>query len=245
MTAAYGIAAPGTKPHRPQHVPAPPSGVMPDPGGQTAAERVHRIQQQAATVYTNWRNSFPQGIDPQELKDSAGMFSVSDTALALPEALASVKADSDAATAHVSHLLNSQRVGDDTGAQIAAQRYWVRAQRTLEAQKDPAKAVAAARNLIDSASAAQIPVLAEELSSYLASRGVPTGWLAGAMAASIPGLPEASSAATVAARQYAILAKNHHSLTNSFAKDVGAPPLLDPAIATATPYSDYGGTGGE
>jgi hypothetical protein len=199
-----------------------------------------RRQQQAAQIYTNWRNSIPQGVDMNELKETAPVFSVSDTALGLPAALASAKADSDASTAHVNDLINSQRVGDDVSSHLAAQRFWAHSMRTLEAIKDGAKVVAAARELINSASASQVPVLTEEMSSYLASRSMPTGWLPAAYAAAIPGLTEATTAAGLKARQYAVLAQNHHVLTNAFAKGIAAGPLLDPAQVSAAPYSDVG-----
>jgi hypothetical protein len=209
---------------------------LPGPGGRTPAERAHRVQQQTADLYTRWRDSFPDGIDPDELKDAAGQFAYSDAALALPDALTAVKDDADGATKKVNELIKGTRVGDDVASQLAATRYWTRAQRTLDATKDPAKVVAAAQNLIANADDAQVPVLAEELSSYLADRGAPTGWLSDALAAKIPGLADAAADAAVKAKQHAILLQNHNALTNAFAKDVAAPQLIDPAIATAQPY---------
>jgi hypothetical protein len=95
-----------------------------------------------------------------------------------------------------------------------------------------------ARSLIDSASATDIPCLAEELCSYLASRSLPTDWLAGALASKVPGLADATTAARLKVKQYSVLAHNDHVLTNAFQKDVAAPPLLDPANVTADAYSD-------
>ena len=152
--------------------------------------------------------------------------------------LDAVKVDADSAAQRVKDLIKGTRVGGDVASQLGAQRYWSRAQRTLDAAKDPAKVVAAAQDLISSADDSQIPVLTEELSSYLASRNVPTGWLPDALASKIPGLSEAAADATQKAKQYAILLQNHNALTNAIAKDVAAPALLDPAIATAEPYTN-------
>ena len=227
---------PTVRPARRVHVPPPPSGQLPDPGGRTPAERAHRLQQQTADLYTRWRGSFPDGIYPDELRDEAGKFSVSDAALGLQRPLDAVKDDADAATKRVSDLVKDTRVNDDVSSQLAAQRYWARAQRGLDAAKDPAKTVAAAQSLINSADNTQIPVLVEELGDYLASRNIPTGWLSDALVSRIPGLADATAAATQKARQHAILLQNHNALTNAFAKDVAAPQLIGPATATAQPY---------
>jgi hypothetical protein len=62
-------------------------------------------------AYSDWRAAHPEGIDPDVLKDKAGAFSVSDAALQLPEVLARVKDDSEAATKKVADLLKDNRVG--------------------------------------------------------------------------------------------------------------------------------------
>ena len=231
------MTLPGTRPARRVHVPPPPSGQLPDPGGQDSVQRAHRRQQQVADLYTWWRASFPQGIDPDELKDAAGQFAYSDAALQLPEALSAVESDADAATRKVNDLVKGTRVADDVASQLAAQRYWTRAQRNLDAVKDPAKVVAVAQNLIANADEAQIPVLAEELSEYLGSRSVPAGWLPDALAAKIPGLSDATADAILKSRQYAVLQHNHHALTDAMEKDVAAPQLLDPSEMTSQPYT--------
>ena len=231
-------ALPGTKPSRPVYPPPVPTGQLPDAGGRTAAEHAHRTQQAVADLYTRWRAAHSRDIDPNYLKDNAGAFSVSDAALQLPDVLDAVRQDSDDANRKVNDLITSQRVGDDVASQIAAQRYWSRAQRTLDAQRDGAKAVAAARDLVDSASDNQVPVLAEELSSYLASRSLPTDWLSGALANKIPGLAEARADAIVKARQLALVHHNHRALSDAIAKDTAAPKLLNPNDVTAEPYRD-------
>lgn len=236
MTSAFQSAIPGTRPARRVHVPPVPNGTLPDPGGRDAAERAHRLQRQTADLYARWRASFPAGIDPNELKDAAGQFAYSDAALALPDALAAVKDDADAATKKVSDLIKGTRVGDDVASQIAAERYWRRSERTLDSIKDLSKLTAAARDLIAGADAKTVPVLAEELADYLATRNVPTGWLPDALADKVPGLADASAQAITKARQYAVLQRNHQALTNAMAKDLAVPMLLDPSQVSAQPY---------
>jgi len=211
-------------------------GSFPIPVAVTPLSAAHRLQQQTADLYSRWRGSFPDGIDPDELKDAAGQFAYSDAALALPDALSAVESAANAATRRVSDLVKGTRVGADVASQLAAQRYWARAQRNLDAAKDPAKVVAAAQNLIANADEGQTRVLAEELADYLASRSVPAGWLPDALALKIFGLSNAAADAIQKAKQHAILLQNYNALTNAFAKDIAAPQLLDPTIATATPY---------
>lgn len=217
--------------------PPVPVGTPHDPGGADSATRAARRQHQVADLYTRWRAAHSPDIDPDVLKSNAGAFSVSDAALTLPDALAAVKDDADTASQKVNNLIKGTRVGDDVASQIAAQRFWARAQRTLDAIKDPSKLVAASQALIANADDAQVSVLAEEVGDYLASRNAPGGWLPGALAAKIPGLSDASADAIVKARQLAVLQQNHHALTNSMEKDVAAPQLLDPARVTAEPYT--------
>jgi len=226
---------PGTKPSRISYPPPVPTGFV-DPGGKTPVEKALRTQQAVAELYSRWRAAHPSGIDPDVLKNNAGAFSVSDAALALQPALDAVKAYSDAASKKVSDLIDGQKVGDDVASQIAAQRFWDRSRRTLDSIKDGSKAVAAAQNLVANASGDQIPVLVEELSDYLAQRNLPAGWLPDALSQKIPGLSDAQADATLKARQHAVLAQNHHALTNAIEKDLAAPPLLDPSQVSAEPY---------
>lgn len=76
--------------------------------------------------------------------------------------------------------------------------------------------------LIASATDSQIPVLSEELDSYLSSRGLPTAWLPQALSTRIPGLSDATADATLKARQLAIVQHNNGALTHSFQKGIPA-----------------------
>jgi hypothetical protein len=71
---------PGTASARRGHVPQPPSGTLPDPGGASAAQRAYRQHQQAADLYARWKHSFPPGISADELQDSQGLFAYSEPA---------------------------------------------------------------------------------------------------------------------------------------------------------------------
>ena len=229
---------PTVRPARPAYPPPIPSGFI-DPGGKNPAERALRTQAAVHKQYSDWRAAHSKDIDPDILKSNAGAFSVSDAALALPPVLGDVKADADAAKAKVDDLVSGQKVdASDVAAQLAADRYWRRAERTLDSIKDTPKLVAAAQDLIANADDAQVPVLAEELSTYLASRNVPTGWLTDALSSRIPGLSDAQADSILKARQAAILAENHARLTNAMAKDLNPAPLLDPYAVDATPYTN-------
>jgi hypothetical protein len=173
------------RPARPAYPPPIPSGFI-DFRGKTPVERALRTQQAVADQYSRWRAAHSKDIDPDVLKDNAGAFQVSDAALALQPALEAVQADAKAASSRVNDLLKGTRVGDDVASQIAAQRYWNRTQRTLDAITDTPKVVAAAQDLVAHADDKAVPVIAEELSSYLASRNAPTGWLPDALASKIP-----------------------------------------------------------
>ncbi len=230
------MTLPGTRPARRVHVPPPPSGQLPDPGGRDSVERAHRRQQQVANVYGTYRASIPDGVDPDELRDNAGIFGVTDAALSLRPALDAVKADVDAANSRVAEAAKSASVPDDQ--QVAAQRIWARAQRRLDSAKGAAEKAALAQDLIAGADGLTLGTLREELPDYLASEGVPTGdWLDGAFAQRIPDAADAVADATRLAKAHAVLLRNHQSLTRAFAKDVDAPPLLDPSQVSPTPYT--------
>jgi hypothetical protein len=234
------VTFPTVRPARPAYPPRIPSGFI-DPGGKTPVERALRTQQAVADHYTACRAAHSPNIDPDMLKDNAGAFQVSDAALALAPALDAVKADADAAKAKVNDLVKGQKVdASDVAAQLAAERLWRRRERTLNAIEDTPKLVSAARDLIANASDAEIPVLSEELGSYLASRNVPTGWMTDALAGRIPGLADAQADAILKSRQSAIVAHNHAGLANAMAKDLPAPRLLDPYsdAVNSKPYTN-------
>ena len=154
------MTLPTVRPARPAYPPPVPTGFI-DPGGRTPVERAHRTQQAVAKAYSDWRAAHSSDISPEALRDNAGAFQVSDAAVALPDALAAVKDDADAATLKVNDLIKNQLVGGDVASQLAAQRYWDRSRRTPDSITNGAKAVSAAQDLIASASDSQVPVLAD------------------------------------------------------------------------------------
>lgn len=233
------MTMPQTRPSRPVYPPPVPSGQVPHPGGKTPAETAYRTQQAVSDLYSRWRAGHSRDIEPDVLKDNAGAFAVSDAALQLPGVLDAVKQDIKDARIKRHDLITGNKVdGTDTGAQLAAQRYWDRSRRSLDAITEPGKIAAAAQELVGNADPAQVPVLTEELPSYLARRQVPAGWLPRALAEKIPGMADADADERVKARQLAILTQNHHALTRAMEKDIAAPPLLDPTTVTAVPYID-------
>jgi hypothetical protein len=232
------MAFPTVQNARPFYPPAVPTGQLPNPGGATPVENAYRTQQQVANLYTQWRQAHSPNITPEVAKANAGAFSVSDAALQLPDVLKAVHQNAKDAGAKVNDILRGARVSDDNVEQVKAQRFWARAQRSLDAIKDPAKLVAAAQDLIANADAADIPTIAEELSEYMASRGVAAGWIPAALAQKIPGLADAQTEAILAHRQHAVLLQNDRHLRNAMAKDVAAPPLQDPSLVNSEPYLD-------
>lgn len=229
---------PTVKPARPVYPPSLPVGPVPDPGGKTSAEHAYRTQQSVADLYTRWRHAHSPDIAPEALKANAGAFAVSDAALQLPDVLKAVQQNAKDAGAKVDDLFKGSRVSDDNVTQVKAQRFWARTQRTLDAIKDPAKLVAGAQELVANADDADIPTLAEELTDYLASRGVAAGWIPTALATKIPGLADAQTEAILTHRQHAVLLQNDRHLRNAMSKDTAAPPLQDPSLVNAEPYLD-------
>jgi hypothetical protein len=105
----------------------------------------------------------------------------------------------------------------------------------LDAIRDPAKLVVAAQEAIGDATDSEIAMLAQRLSKYLGTKGVPTGRIPAAFA-SITGPGDAQSAAILAHRQHAVLVQNDNMLRNAMGKDLAAPPLQDPGLVNAEPY---------
>jgi hypothetical protein len=227
---------PTVKPARRDYPPEVHRGGVPDQGGKTPVEHAFRTQTAVKDDYTRWRQDHSPNIPPEVLKANAGAFAVSDAALQLPGVLKAVHQNAKDAAAKVNDILRGARVSDDNVEQVKAQRFWARAQRSLDACKDPAKLVAAAQDLIANADDADIPTIAEELTDYLASRGVAAGWIPTALAQRVPGLADAQTEAILAHRQHAVLLQNDRHLRNAMAKDVAAPPLQDPSLVNSEPY---------
>ena len=227
------------KPHRPVYPPPIPTAELPDAGGKTPAERAFRTQQAVSDAYSRWRGAHHRDIDMDTLKRNAGAFAHSPVAEQLAPVLDAVADDHQAANKKIQDLIKNARVDNDPGKRAFAQQYWDRKKAVLDSLKEPAKAIAAARDLLAQADDEEVPVLNENLNDYLTSRSLPTGWLPGALATKLPGLADAHADAIVKARQLGMVRQNHAALTNAIKKDLAAPGLLDPGTATAVPYTDH------
>jgi hypothetical protein len=113
---------------------------------------------------------------------------------------------------------------------------WARAVRLPVSKSGPAQVSSAARDLVANADPADIPVLSEELPSYLDARQAHRDWLPATLAAKIPGAANAVTEAKVKSKALAILRSNHTRLRNAMSKDVDAPSLVDPSSVTADDY---------
>jgi hypothetical protein len=180
-------------------------------------------------------------VSPEDRRDSANWFSVSDAALALKPALDAARAHADEAQAKVDAAVKGQRVDTtDVAAQLAADRFWRRTERTLDSIKDQGKLASAAHDLIANATDAELPVVAEEIGAYLSSKGAPTGWVNTALAQRIPGVDDLRADAALKSKRLAVLNANHNALTKAFAAGTPTPALLDPYSPTITsePYAN-------
>jgi hypothetical protein len=142
-------------------------------GGRDPIEHAARVQTAAKDQYEQWRHSYSPNVSAEDRRDSAGFYAVSDGALALKPSMDAAKAHADEAQAKVDTAVNGQKVdASDVAAQLAADRFWRRTERTLDSIKDQGKLVSAARDLIANATDAELPVVAEEIGAYLTSRAL-------------------------------------------------------------------------
>jgi hypothetical protein len=229
-------ALPGTSPARRAYPPPLPPFDAAAVGGRDPIEHGIRTQQAARQQFHDWRRSYSPNVSAEDRRDSANMFSVSDAALALKPALDAAKAHADEAQAKVDAAVKAPKVDTtNVAAQLAADRFWRRTERTLDSIKDSAKVAAAARDLVKNASDSELPVINEELSAYLSSRGVPTGWLNDALAQRMPGVDELRDDAALKSKRVAVLTLNHNGLVKAFANGTPAPELVDPYSPSITP----------
>lgn len=235
---------PGTRPARRVHVPPPPSGALPDPGGADSVTRAHRRQLQVAHAYQQYRASIPSGVDPDELRDAAGSFAVSDPALQLEPTLDAVREDTKSATKDVAEAVNFAVVRDDQHG--AATRIWARLKDRLDKAKSLSNKVAVAQGLIAGADGLELATLREELPFYLQTEAneagvqVPavTDWIPAAFASRIPTASAAVNNATLMTKQHTVLQANHQKLMRAMQSDTAVPQLLDPSQVTAAPYAN-------
>ncbi|OBJ38799.1 hypothetical protein A5621_13055 [Mycobacterium colombiense] len=189
-----------------------------------------------ADDYTRWRASHSPDISPEDLQASAGSYADSPPAQQLSQALREAEDDTAQAEQRRDAAVRGLRVAPE--AEDRAARVLRRYQRVLDSKSSPAEISAAARELVASADPQDIPVLAEEFPSLLASKQAPADWLPAALAARVPGAADAATEAKLKGKQLAVLRSNHARLSNSIRKDIDAPPLLDPANVIAGDYTN-------
>ncbi|OBI40893.1 hypothetical protein A5708_24780 [Mycobacterium colombiense] len=205
-------------------------------GGGDPIEHAARVQSAARQQFHDWRRSFSPNVSPEDRRDSANWFTTSDAAQALKPALDAARAHADEAQATVDAAVKGQRVDTtDVAAQLAADRFWRRTERTLDSIKDQGKLVSAARDLIANATDAELPVINEELSAYLSSRGISTAWLNSTLAQRVPGVDDLRDDAALKSKRVAVLRLNHNGLVKAFANGTPAPELVDPYSPSITP----------
>lgn len=151
------------------------------------------------------------------------------------DAVASVeaaKAHRDALAARPAEQQAAMTTAVDAGSQTAAQRQWERDRRLLDAQGNVGQMFTTAAKLISNAATPeQLNVHAEELPSYLASKGHPSSWVPDALAKAAPQLAEARSDASTAEVRMAKIAHNSRVVTNAYKahRPVDDRLLLDPS----------------
>jgi hypothetical protein len=240
---AFSNSLPGTAPARRQYPPSPPPFDPATVGGRDPIEHAARVQRGAADGYDQWRKSFSPNVSGEDRRDSANWFVTSDAAQALQPTLDAARAYADEADQKVKAAVKGQKVDTtDVAAQFAADRFWRRTERTLDAITNQSKLVSAARDLIANATDAELPVVAEEIEPYLSSRGAPTVWVNAALAQRIPGVDDQRAEATLRAKRVAVLGQNHNSLTRAFSAGTPAPQLLDPYSPSITSAAYDNGT---
>jgi hypothetical protein len=151
MTApsAFSSPLPGTSPSRKAYPPSPPPFDPSTVGGNDPIEHALRVQTAAKDQHDQWRNSFSPNVSPEDRRDSANWFSVSDAALALKPALDAARAHADEAAQTVKAGVDGLSVPDDK--HDAARRIWERSRYQLDAAEGIAAKVAAAQGLIANA----------------------------------------------------------------------------------------------
>ncbi|BCI83167.1 hypothetical protein MTY66_47920 [Mycolicibacterium sp. TY66] len=126
--------------------------------------------------------------------------------------------------------------GDDTASELRNGRAWDRVVRTLDAKPEGAL-VAAATDVLMKAKVSELPVLADEIPPYLASRGAPTEFVDDVLARRDPEYAAAVCDARLAAKQKAVAdwntAKLRKEIQGGYQSEV---PLVDPTKVTAQVY---------
>ncbi len=234
------MTLPGTAPSVRQHVPQPRSVTL-NVGGRDAIEHLARLQPAVVNDYHSYRRSIPPGVAPDELRDNAGSYAITDQALSLKPGLDAAEALRDAAT---KDLVDSTKPPDipqeQSGAAVAI---WTRAEKRADKAKSPGQKAQVLRDLIADAppGSLELKVYQREIPFYARTEGLPTDWLAAAFAAQMPEVAAKAQRARDVTQYHTVLQHNHQKIMRAIEKDTDVPPLLDPYAISTAPYSD--GTG--
>jgi hypothetical protein len=116
----------------------------------------------------------------------------------------------------------------DTAAELRNQRSWARHQRMLDNAADTGHIAAVAKSAIDRADREEIGLLAEELPSYLQSRGQPSDWINQALKQRVPELDTAERELAKALQIQKVLQYDVNTVKAGIRQGHAASALLDP-----------------
>lgn len=126
--------------------------------------------------------------------------------------------------------------GHDAASELRDTRTWNRTRRTLDA-KDNGAVVSAVADVFRHARPSELPVLAEEVTPYLESRGVPTEFVDDLIAQADPEYAAACADVRLAEKQHAVCRWNAEKLRkeihDGYQSEVG---LVDPTRLTSQVY---------
>lgn len=139
----------------------------------TAAEQAHATMLHAAKEFQKHIEKTDQDrhrYTSEGQREQLAMFKTTDAAKAVDKAVEQVKARHDEAQAQMDTVRRSLSKPGDAAQESRNSRYWARTKSVLDTLK-PAELLVAAEDLLAKADRAELSVLAEELTSYLKSRG--------------------------------------------------------------------------
>lgn len=126
--------------------------------------------------------------------------------------------------------------GQDTASELRSGRTWDRTRRTLDAKSDGA-VVSAVADVFRHARPSELPVLAEEVTPYLESRGVTTEFVDDLIAQADPEYAAVCADVRLAEKQYAVCKWNtdkvRKEIHDGYQSEVG---LVDPTRLTSQVY---------
>jgi hypothetical protein len=154
-------------------------------------------------------------------------FAKTPVAAAVDEAVSRVQQRAEEAATQVDELRRDISVPHDSVAEMRAGRYWARTRRVLD-DAGNGKVVSAVQKLLADADPSERGVLCEELSPYLQSRGLPSGWLEDALGEVVPEYGAARTRLTKAQQARSVVEYNAKMLRKGFTEGRLPATLADP-----------------